>query len=91
MPIFTIETAYHLPVYRQRTVQAETLEQACQLATLDDDWSDEKQDFESAGETFVSGIWEGADAAYRAPALPIPAQYAGAHVAAGGPGHAADR
>ena len=91
MPIFTIETTYHLPVYRHRTVQAETLDQACRLATQDDDWSGEKQDFESTGETFVSGIWDGADAAYSAPALPIPAQYAGAHVTAGGPDHAADR
>ncbi len=76
MPQFTIETTYHLPVYRQRTYVADTLDQACRLALEDDDWSGEKQDYDSAGATFVTGIWDGADAAYRAPAVPIPDQYA---------------
>jgi hypothetical protein len=77
MPQFTIETTYPLPVYRHRTYEADTIEQACRLALEDDDWSGEKQDYESAGATIVTGIWEGADAAYRAPPLAIPAQYAG--------------
>jgi hypothetical protein len=91
MPQFTIETTYPLPVYRHRTYEADTIEQTCRLALEDDDWSNETRDYESAGETIVTGIWEGADAAYRARALPIPAQYAGAPLAAGGPDHAADR
>lgn len=65
MPEFTIETTCHLPVYRQRTYAAETPEAACRLAIADDDWSGQKEDAESAGETFVTGIWQGADAAYR--------------------------
>lgn len=65
MPEFTIETTYHLPVYRQRTYAAETPEAACRLAIADDDWSGQKEDAESAGETFVTGIWRGADAAHR--------------------------
>ncbi len=32
MPRFTIETTYRLPVYRHRTYEAETVEQACRLA-----------------------------------------------------------
>ena len=32
MPIFTIETTYLLPVYRQRSYEAETLYAACALA-----------------------------------------------------------
>ena len=31
MPIFTIETTYRLPVYRQRSYEAETLDAACAL------------------------------------------------------------
>ncbi len=36
MPVFTIETAYRLPVYRQRCYEAETLETACVLAIADE-------------------------------------------------------
>jgi hypothetical protein len=75
MPIFTIETTYHLPVYRQRSYEADAVEQACRLAIEDDDWTDEKLDHETAGETYVSGIWEGPDAAYAAPPIPVPSQY----------------
>ncbi len=91
MPHFTIETTYPLPVYRHRSYEADTIEQACRLAIEDDDWSNETRDYESAGETIVTGIWDGADVAYRAPALPIPAQYAEAETNAGGPCHAANR
>ena len=55
MPRFTIETTYRLPVYRQRTYEAETLEEACRLAIDDDDWSEQKEDYESSGETYVTG------------------------------------
>jgi len=71
MPEFTIETTYHLPVYRQRTYTAETPEAACRLAIEDNDWSDQKEDYESSGETFVTGIWQGADAAYHGPTVPV--------------------
>ena len=76
MPQFTIETTYRLPVYRQRTYEAGTLEQACQLAVEDDDWSDQKSDTDSSSETYVSGIWPGADTAYTGSALPISSQFA---------------
>jgi hypothetical protein len=97
VPIFTIETTYRIPVYRHRTYEADTLDQACRIAVSDDDWSDGKKDYESAGETAVTGVWEGADAAYRAPALPIPEEYSGTRLIgaddanAGGPCHAANR
>ena len=32
MPIYTIETTYHLPVYRQRTYNAGTIADACRKA-----------------------------------------------------------
>lgn len=59
MPTYTIETSCHLPVYRQRTYSADTLEDACLLAIDDDGWDDGEEDVETSGETFVSGIWEG--------------------------------
>ena len=76
MPQFTIETTYPLPVYRHRSYEADTLDQACQLAVEDDDWSDEQSDTDSAGETYVSGIWPGTDTAYTASALTIPSRFA---------------
>ncbi|WP_095203519.1 hypothetical protein [Mesorhizobium carmichaelinearum] len=75
MPLFTIETAYSLPAYRHSTYEADTIDQACRLAVGDDDWSGEKLDYETAGETYVSGIWKDAEAAYEAPALLIPSQF----------------
>ena len=75
MPSFTIETTYRLPVYRQQTYEAATMEEACRLAVDDDEWSDEKRDYESAGETYVTGIWSGENAAYTGAAQPIPAHY----------------
>jgi len=73
--IYTIETTYHLPVYRQRTYKADTLEEACRAAVAEDDWDDAKRDYESSGETYVTGIWEGADAAYASSAIAIPEQF----------------
>lgn len=72
MPIFTVETSYRLPVYRHRTYEADSLEDACRVATEDDDWSSGRFDYDNAGKTHVSGIWEGANAAYRGKALPLP-------------------
>ncbi len=75
MPVFTIETTYRLPVYRQQTYEAATMEEACRLAIDDDDWSEEKCDYESAGKTYVTGIWSGENAAYSGAAQPIPSHY----------------
>lgn len=71
MSEFTIETTYHLPVYRQRTYTADTPDAACRLAIEDKDWSEQKEDCQSCGETFVTGIWQGADAAYRGPTVQV--------------------
>jgi hypothetical protein len=75
MAFFTIETSYRLPVYRQRTYEAGTLEQACRLAIDDDDWSDQKEDLETSGETYIIAAWPGSDSAYRVIALPVPSQF----------------
>ena len=75
MAKFTIEATYRIPVYRQRTYQAPTLDQACRLAIEDDDWSEQKEDYESAGETYVSGAWPGKDSAYRVSPLSIPSGF----------------
>ena len=80
MPLWTIETTYRLPVYRHKTYEAETLAQACRLAIEDDDWDHEKRDYESAGETYVTGAWSGADAAYSGAAQPILSHYTEAAV-----------
>lgn len=75
MPIFTIETTYRLPVYRQRSYEAASLADACRLAVEDDDWDGEKQDYEATGETYVSGVWEGRNTAYSGLAVPVPSDY----------------
>jgi hypothetical protein len=75
MPIFTIETSYRLPAYRHGTYEAETVEQAYRRAIEDDDWSGQKLDYESAGGTYVSGVWQGTDAAYRGVVLPLPPEF----------------
>jgi hypothetical protein len=75
MPRFTIETTYRLPVYRQRTYEAETIEQACRLAIEDDDWSGQKQDYDCSGDTYVTGAWPGEDTAYCVTALAVPSHF----------------
>ena len=75
MPEFTIETTYRLPVFRHRTYVAETPEAACRLAVEDDDWSHQKQDHDSSGETYVTGIWDGSDSAYCGSAIPVPPHF----------------
>jgi hypothetical protein len=72
---YTIETMYHLPVYRRRTYRAATVAQACRLAIEDEEWAAGSLDHDSAGETFVTGIWEGADAAWSGSPLPVPAHF----------------
>ena len=76
MPLFTIDTTYRIPVYRHHTYEAASIDEACHLAINDDDWSDEKRDYESAGETHVTGIWDGESAAYSGTAQSIPSHYA---------------
>lgn len=75
MPAFTIETSYHLPVYRHRTYTARTISAACRLAIADDDWEAGKLDYESAQESFVTGIWPGTDVAYAARSLAVPTHF----------------
>ena len=74
MPIFTIETSYRLPVYRQANYEAGTIEEARRLALADDDWSGKRLDYETSRETTISGVWLGADSAYRGADLPFPTQ-----------------
>jgi hypothetical protein len=75
MPEFTIETTYHLPVFRHATYSADAPEAACRLAIEDKDWSGQREDYESSGETYVTGIWEGADAACRGQAIRVPRHF----------------
>jgi len=75
MPTYTVETTYRVPVYRQRTYHAATPAEACRQAIEDDDWSNDKLDYEAAGETYVTGIWLGADAAYSGETVPVPSHF----------------
>lgn len=75
MPLYTIETTYHLPVYRQGTYEAASADEACELAIKDDDWSCELPDHETAGQTFVTGIWRGRDAAYGGEPVDAPGRF----------------
>ena len=75
MTTFTIESTYRIPIYRQRSYHAETLAEACRLAIEDDDWEGQKEDYESAGETYVTGAWPANVPPYSVPALPIPSHF----------------
>ena len=75
MPAYTIETTYRVPVYRQRTYDAATPAEACRQAIEDDNWSNDKLDYECAGETYVTGIWLGPDAAYSGAAVAVPSHF----------------
>jgi hypothetical protein len=75
MAHFTIETTYRLPIYHQRTYEADTIEQACRLAIEDDPWSGQKEDYDCSGDTYVTGAWPGEDTAYRVSALAVPSQF----------------
>lgn len=72
MPVYTIETTYHLPVYRRRSYNAATPEEACRLAIDDDGWGDADEDVDSSGETYVTGIRKGHDAAHSGEEVAIP-------------------
>jgi hypothetical protein len=75
MRVFTIETTYRIPIYRQRRYEARTLAEACRIAVEDEDWDGSKQDYECAGETYVTGAWPGAVPAYSVPLLAIPSHF----------------
>lgn len=51
MPAYKIETTYHLPVYRQRSYEADTLEEACRAAIADEGWDDGEEDVDTSGES----------------------------------------
>lgn len=76
MPDYTVEVTYHLPVYRQRSYSAETPAQASRLAIEDDGWEDAREDVDTSGESHVTGIWEGANAAYSGEEIPVPSHFA---------------
>lgn len=75
MPDFTIETTYHLPVFRRRIYAADTLDAACGAAIDDDSWDVAEKDFDSSGPVHITGIWDGTYAAYEGPPLQIPQQF----------------
>ncbi|MCQ1855737.1 hypothetical protein [Neorhizobium galegae] len=75
MPDFSIETTYHLPVFRHRTYEADSLDEACRAAIEDDSWDIAEKDFDSSGPIYVTGIWDGAHVAYAGPPIQIPQQF----------------
>lgn len=75
MPVYVIETTYHLPVYRQRLYEADTVEVACRLAVEDEGWDDERSDVDTSGETYVTGIWQDTERANEGSALTVPAGF----------------
>ncbi|MBP2449588.1 hypothetical protein [Rhizobium leguminosarum] len=75
MPDFTIETTYHLPVFRHSTYAAATLEAACRAGVNDDNWDLAKRDYDSSGEVHITGVWEGAHSAYTGPSVWVPSQF----------------
>lgn len=86
MPIFTIETTYRLPIYRHRTYEAPTFEDACRLAIEDDDWEGSNEDHDSAGATYITGAWSGEEA-YCGDVLPVPQSMASEFQVGGLPAH----
>lgn len=75
MPIFIIETTFRLPVYRRHRYEADTLEQACRLAIEDENWSQQKEDIDGSGDTYVTGIWPEHIEPYDVPTLAIPSAF----------------
>lgn len=71
MPLYTIETTYRLPHFRQRTFEASTPEAACRLALEDEDWDGDRVEYETVGETYVTGVWM-SPAANSGPAICVP-------------------
>lgn len=73
MLIFIIETTYRLPVYRRHHYEADTLEEACRLAIAD--WSQQREDIDGSGDTYVTGIWPEHIEPYDVPTLAIPSAF----------------
>ena len=72
MARFTIETTYDLPVYRHRSYEAGSAEDACRLALEDESWEDAQSDCECAGKTYVTGTWANTDTTYQGETMPTP-------------------
>jgi len=75
VPFFTVEANYNVPHYRHRTYQADTVEQALKLAIEDDEWAEQKEDFECSGETYITGAWLGEADAYGDTEYPVPSKF----------------
>lgn len=75
MPSFTIESTRRRPVFRHRTYEAATVEDACRLAVEDGDWTGQKEDPGTCDPTYLTGIWPGVDTAYIAKACTVPAGF----------------
>jgi len=75
MSTYTIETTYRLPFCRQGTYSAGTPEDSCRAAMEYDDWENAVKEYESSSGAHVTGMWDGADAAYRGRSVPIPAHF----------------
>lgn len=73
-PCFTVETTFRLPINRRRVYEAESVIDACRLAVADEGWSDAREDFDTSGETYVTGIWAGASG-YESEWRPIPSHF----------------
>jgi hypothetical protein len=78
MQSYTVEVTWRVPEYTHLTVQADSAEQAIELALakVADNPDDHKRklDYESCGADVVTGLWEG-DEAYPEPpgsTLPLP-------------------
>ncbi len=75
MPIYTVETTYRLPVYHRRNYEAATPEEACSLALDDEGWGDAEEDVDTSGETYVTGIWKGRNAAHSGAGIAVPEEF----------------
>lgn len=75
MPAYTIETTYTLPIFRHGTYIADTPEEACKAALVDDNWESLQKDYDASGEVHVTGIWKGEKAHYTGSSIPVPSQF----------------
>lgn len=75
MPAYTIETTFTLPIFRHGTYIADTLEEACKAALVDDNWESLRKDYDASGEVHVTGIWRGEKAHNTGSSIPVPSQF----------------
>ena len=75
MKTFTVESKYFLPIFRHENYEARASKEACERALADQNWDNNKKDYDGSGAVHVSGIWEGADSAYSGEVQSIPTQY----------------